>query len=313
MNIEDLEPELANIKYRLGLLEMDRATPAPTAKLMVAVKMTIEVLQKWVREKGRSLQDEDNPDYREVCSTLPMLETAYKEYASQPTKLHDKDNLDKVCDELEGPVGDPKGEPGPPGPLFENKPRPVMVIAAESGPLAPQIARKENLKSGPANFTFDRLPRTVPHQIVLGSVLKEMLPQDKLNYSIFIENKEPNGPDIQVNDRTPYHVDGLDMYSVPPAVFGSGSAVVSFIVNAQRYSMCFKEHPPLIPFEKIVSLADPGFYERHRGNPAPLHTITYKHKVQPTSTFKMSGSLVPGEAVEVTHGMIIDAAITSGA
>jgi hypothetical protein len=189
----------------------------------------------------------------------------------------------------------------------------VMVVAAESGPLAPQIARKENMKSGPANFTFDRKPRTVPHQIVLGSVLKEMLPQDKLNYAIFIENKEPNGPDIQVNDRTPYHVDGLDMYSVPPAVFGSGSAVVSFIVNAQRYSMCFKEHPPLIPFEKIVSLADPGFYERHRGNPAPLHTITYKHKVQPTSTFKMSGSLVPGEAVEVTHGMIIDAAITSGA
>jgi hypothetical protein len=84
MNIEDLESEFARLKYRVGLLEEHGGAPLWTAKLKVAVRDTIEILQKWVKDKGDCLLSEDNPDYREVCSTLPMLEAAYTEYLRQP-------------------------------------------------------------------------------------------------------------------------------------------------------------------------------------------------------------------------------------
>lgn len=307
MSAEDIA-DFARLKYRVGILEERAGAPTPTVKLKVAVRDTIAVLQKWVREKGTCL-DEDNPDYCEVCSTLPMLEEAFKAYldvenfshpaeaeqdrlamfgkaVSHEEAVRDKDNLDKVCDELEQHLddlvviaaspGQPTGmwtyctaisancafneltdaviswgrhkkdakmftrtkaakliEPlhklygRAPGSFSVQDPRSeetktkVTVVAAESGPLAPVVAKADKVATDlkPTTFNLDGKPRKVENFMVPGSKLRELLPQDKQEYAIFIE--KPEGPDEKIDEDSVVDVRGLNLYSVPSALFGS--------------------------------------------------------------------------------------------
>jgi hypothetical protein len=69
-------------------------------------------------------------------------------------------------------------------------------------------------------FILDREPRTIKVPTVTGEFIKAMLPEAKRKYALFQE-AEGTDPDIVIHDDSTVNVDGLNLYSVPPATFGA--------------------------------------------------------------------------------------------
>jgi len=81
MELHKLEEKMAGLEYRLAVLEGTGPTPEPTTQLRIAVEQTIAVLRAWRENKASSLEEDGNDDYRDVISTLPLLEKAFAEWA----------------------------------------------------------------------------------------------------------------------------------------------------------------------------------------------------------------------------------------
>jgi hypothetical protein len=85
MQLHNLETRFANLEHRLALLESGGEAPKPSTRLILAVRQTIAVLREFRDGKGQEiLEDDNNDDYRDVISTLPLLEGALAEWEKRP-------------------------------------------------------------------------------------------------------------------------------------------------------------------------------------------------------------------------------------
>jgi hypothetical protein len=320
MNAEDIT-DLAKLKYRVGLLEEHAtAPPPPHLKLKVAVRDTIAVLKKWVSDKGTCLS-EDNPDYCEVCSTLPMLEEAFNEYLK--TDLRGRNKLGVMLDEanfrpsknddvilkrysLEEAQGKPVERDK------DNLDRVLDVLEAESfnalkhGPGDPYLVRNGGILRGEKITQWHRANGSASYHCTRCGA--ELRSTNGNFYPCWNCNFVPMPTGISMR---------LGMHDEPPKPDKTvvGTHFVDILVNANNTKV--KNDEPL-SFEQIVELAEPGFHTKHghilgtRRSPLmPLHTITY-HLPIPRSRWQ-SGSLTPGQKLMPVQNMVIDAVVCSSA
>lgn len=83
MQEHELESKIADLEFRLTMLERNGKAPKaqdPTTALEIAVEQTIGVLSKWRENKEDVLDNEDYDDYRDVISTLPLLEKTFNDW-----------------------------------------------------------------------------------------------------------------------------------------------------------------------------------------------------------------------------------------
>ena len=78
--------------------------------------------------------------------------------------------------------------------------------------------------------------------------------------------------------------------------------MVAIIVNARRIAVGKRRE---ISYKELVQLAWPG---THFG---VLYTVVYYTRLR--KNVQMSGTLVPGQKIDVYQGMIFDVTVTSGA
>lgn len=81
MQAHELEARLAAHEFRIAMLERkDGKEHEPTTALIVAVEQTIAVMSAWRDNKKDVLENEDYDDYRDVISTLPLLEKTFNDW-----------------------------------------------------------------------------------------------------------------------------------------------------------------------------------------------------------------------------------------